>query len=87
MKAKYIITILVIALSFVSATTFPTQTITTTEHSKESRVYVCGGKYATKFHSHAKCRGLNNCKGGIYYYNSIKEAERAGYTYCRICWK
>ena len=28
-------------------------------------VYICTGKYATKYHFSAKCRGLNNCKGDI----------------------
>ena len=53
----------------------------------ESVVYVCGGQYAEKFHSISNCRGLNNCKGGIYYINSQQEAINQGYEYCSICWR
>lgn len=51
------------------------------------RVYICGGKYATKFHSKSNCYGLNNCKGEIYYYDSVREAQKNGFSYCKICWK
>lgn len=90
MKIKYLATIMVVALSFVSGLTLPVASSNLNKsalHHTDSRVYICGGKYATKFHSHSKCRGLNNCKGGIYTYDSIKDAEKAGYSYCRICWK
>lgn len=53
----------------------------------ESKVYICGGQYAEKFHSYSSCRGLNNCKGGIYYINSQQEAINKGYEYCSICWR
>ena len=56
-------------------------------NADDSRVYICGGKYATKFHSYSRCRGLNNCRGGIYYYESEKDAKNAGYDYCNICWR
>lgn len=61
------------------------------EHKAELKisqtVYVCGGKYSEKFHSHSKCSGLNNCKGGIYTYSSQSAAQTAGFTHCKICWK
>lgn len=50
-------------------------------------VYICGGKYSEKFHSHSNCSGLNNCKGGIYSYSSQSAAQSAGYTHCKLCWK
>lgn len=53
----------------------------------DTKVYVCGGKYAEKFHSYSTCRGLNNCKGGIYSYDSQQAALNAGFQYCQICWK
>ncbi len=53
----------------------------------ESKVYICGGKYAKKFHSRDNCRGLNNCKSAIYSYNSQQTAINNGYEYCLICWK
>ena len=53
----------------------------------DSKVYVCGGQYSTKFHSQNNCRGLNNCKGGIYSYGSQSSAIEAGYKYCLICWE
>lgn len=48
-------------------------------------VVICGGKYATKFHSTADCRGLNNCKGGLHPI-SVSEARRKGFTSCLICY-
>ncbi len=57
-----------------------------TDSKQESKVYVCGGKYSTKLHSHSNCRGLNNCKGGVFTYESQSAAKRAGYKYCLICW-
>ena len=53
----------------------------------DTKVYVCLGKYAEKFHSRNDCRGLNNCKGGIGYYDSQEAALSAGFDYCAICWK
>lgn len=50
-------------------------------------VYVCGGNYAKRFHSYSTCKGLNNCKGGIYKYENQKAAIKAGYSYCLICWQ
>ncbi|PLX08132.1 MAG: hypothetical protein C0596_07480 [Marinilabiliales bacterium] len=58
-----------------------------TESSADDKVYVCGGKYSKKFHSTSKCKGLNNCKSKIYYYDSQSAALKAGYEYCKICWK
>lgn len=55
--------------------------------SIESGVYVCGGKYAKKFHSRSNCRGLNNCKSKIYHYESQQAALNSGFDYCKICWK
>lgn len=57
------------------------------ELSVSQTVYVCGGKYATKYHSRSNCSGLNNCKGGIYKYDSQSDAQSSGYTACKICWK
>ena len=53
----------------------------------QGRVFICGGKYAKRFHSHSRCKGLNNCKGGIYYIDSAADAIRKGFSYCNICWK
>lgn len=33
--------------------------------SNSSTVYICTGKYATKYHYKQNCRGLSNCKGTI----------------------
>lgn len=51
------------------------------------KVYVCGGTYTEKFYSYPRCRGLNNCQGGIYYYDSLQEAINNGFDYCSICWE
>ncbi len=52
---------------------------------QNSTVVICGGKYATKFHSTSNCRGLNNCKGGVYSV-SLSEARKQGFTSCLICY-
>jgi hypothetical protein len=52
-----------------------------------SKVFICGGDYSYAFHSSTNCRGLNNCKGKIYSYQSQNEAIKAKYNYCEICWK
>jgi hypothetical protein len=49
-------------------------------------VYVCSGKYATKYHRIADCRGLGNCKGEILKV-SIKTAQADGRTACKICFR
>jgi hypothetical protein len=51
-----------------------------------SRVYVCGGEYSVRFHSHPNCRGLNNCQSEVYYEDSEQDAVNNGYSYCNICW-
>jgi len=51
------------------------------------KVYMCGGAFATKFHSRTNCRGLNNCRSDIYYYNSQNEAKENEYDYCSLCWR
>ena len=61
--------------------------ITLNKTLTSNRVYICGGNYAKKFHSRNNCRGLNNCRSKIYYYDSQQEAIDNGYKYCLICWK
>lgn len=51
-----------------------------------SIVVICGGKYATKYHNTTRCRGLRNCKGGLYKM-SIKDAKKKGFTACKICYE
>lgn len=55
------------------------------EYSASSKVYVCTGGYATKYHKTSKCRGLGNCKAEIV---SVTEesAIRDGRTRCGICY-
>ena len=81
----FILSTVLSGLSFTN--TFESKPISAESAAQTSRVYVCGGKYATKFHSHSNCRGLNNCKGGTYYYSSQQAAKNAGYSYCSICWR
>ncbi len=87
----HLASIFLITLLSLSFTGVPTTLQQDLEHvhlaTSESKVYVCGGNYATKFHSHDKCRGLNNCKGGVYYMDSQAAAVKSGYKYCSICWK
>lgn len=46
-----------------------------------SDVYICKGKYSKKYHYVSNCRGLSNCKGGIYEV-SLQEAKNIGRTLC-----
>lgn len=55
-----------------SASTFQTTT-----------VYVCTGKYATKYHFSKSCRGLTNCKGAINQ-TTLDNAGKLGYSVCLI---
>lgn len=81
-------TIIIFSLFFPSILLFSN----TIYHSKTNeiqvnKVYVCSGKYATKFHSVSNCKGLNNCKGTIYSVENQNEAIKLGYTHCLLCWK
>lgn len=51
----------------------------------EDVVYVCSGPYSKRYHKDLNCAGLNNCSG---YVDKIDEedAEREGYTPCRLCY-
>lgn len=88
MKKLFILKL--ILLSFL-VTSFISGDVPTAEvkrdHFVSQTVFVCGGKYAAKYHSYSNCSGLNNCKGGIYKYNSQSAASKAGYSACKICWK
>jgi len=59
--------------------------VTTTHHITET-VYICNGKYATKYHKTNTCSGLNNCKSTITAVDK-KEAEKKGRTGCAVCYK
>lgn len=88
MKAFYFFKVFLIVLvcsSFIQAD-MPGEEVKA-KLSVSQTVYVCGGKYATKYHSRSNCSGLNNCKGGINKYDSQSNAKKSGYTACKICWK
>lgn len=48
-------------------------------------VWICNGKYATKYHKTDDCSGLNNCKSTI---TSIdkNDAEKMGRSACSVCY-
>ena len=48
-------------------------------------VYVCGGRYAKRYHNDEYCKGLQSCKGGIEIM-TIEEAEDLGKTPCGYCY-
>jgi hypothetical protein len=52
---------------------------------QETKVLVCTGKYAKRYHSH-KCRGLKSCKGEILTV-TLAKAKKDGYTPCGYCYK
>ncbi len=47
-------------------------------------VYVCGGRYAKKYHAREDCKGLENCKGGISKLSIVKAHSK--YGACRACY-
>ena len=60
------------------------QQLQTYGNNQTSYVYVCTGRYATKYHSYRGCRGLGNCSGTIAKMPET-DAQRMGRTRCRIC--
>jgi hypothetical protein len=52
---------------------------------KSDTVWICNGKYATKYHKYEDCRGLNNCKSTI---TSIEKSEaiKKERTECDVCY-
>lgn len=52
--------------------------------NKESKVLICTGRHATKYHKY-KCRGLNNCKASIKEI-TLTEAKEKGYSACKVCY-
>lgn len=50
-----------------------------------SEVYVCTGKYAKKYHNDYECKGLQKCSAEIITL-TVEEAEKRGYTKCKICY-
>lgn len=48
-------------------------------------VYVCGGRYAKRYHNDEYCKGLQSCRGGIEIM-TIEEAEDLGKTPCGYCY-
>ncbi len=53
--------------------------------TQDSYVYVCTGKYATKYHRYKGCKGLGNCKASIVKMTK-QEAEKRGKTPCSLCY-
>ncbi len=49
------------------------------------KVVICGGSYSKKYHKDSNCKGLSNCKGGLYEV-SKSEAVNKGRTACLICY-
>jgi len=47
-----------------------------------TNVYICNGKYSTKYHLSEDCSGLSNCSTKIEKV-SLKEAQDKGRTLCK----
>ena len=47
-----------------------------------SNVYICNGKYSTKYHLSQDCSGLSNCSTSIEKV-TLKEAQDKGRTLCK----
>lgn len=48
-------------------------------------VYICTGPYASTYHSHDDCKGLNKCSARVKKV-TLEEAEKMGRRPCRICY-
>lgn len=54
--------------------------------STTTTVYICTGPKSECYHSHSKCRGLNNCSTTIKTV-SIEKAEEMKRRPCKLCYK
>ncbi len=52
----------------------------------DSKVWVCTGGSARRYHADQDCKGLSRCKGAVEEI-SLQEAESMGRTPCRKCYK
>lgn len=55
--------------------------LTTSVTPIQSDVYICGPRGAKRYHFTKDCRGLSNCKHGLYK-TTLKEARGYGLTLC-----
>ncbi len=74
MKTR-IITLFILTSAFVSSSFI---------YKNETKVAICTGSSATRYHVSARCRGLNSCKGEIITV-TIKEAQKLNKTPCKVC--
>ncbi len=89
MKKHLSLLLLSASIIFTSATTSPieqTESLPLQTNLGQGDVYICNGKYATKFHKTKKCWGLSKCKGTITSH-SVSDAKRKGFSACGICYK
>jgi hypothetical protein len=73
----------ILLLLTISSLSFSNKYDVTVEQS--GYVYICTGPYASKYHSHPNCRGMNNCSGEIIGVN-LYEARSKGFNPCNICY-
>ena len=52
---------------------------------KNTKVYICNGPYAKKYHKTSDCKGLYNCSASIDKV-SLEEAKNKGKTSCDYCY-
>ncbi|MEZ4888802.1 MAG: hypothetical protein R3E32_29010 [Chitinophagales bacterium] len=85
--ALFIGTILCSNLAYTSSipsniNTFSTNIYGIESPTPETEVWVCRGKYATKYHLNNNCQGLNRCKSII---EKISKESAAQDDYCSPC--
>jgi threonine synthase len=78
--AAFLLTSLSLAAAYASHTVAHTPI-----EPEETKVVVCTGSYAKKYHSHSNCAGLNNCKGNRETIN-LSAAQKQGRTSCSKCY-
>lgn len=62
------------------------QVRTQSANNKPTIVWICTGKYATTYHAHKNCKGLNNCKGTIKA-TTLQKALDMKRRACKSCYK
>ncbi|MDL2277215.1 hypothetical protein LJC57_01355 [Parabacteroides sp. OttesenSCG-928-G07] len=57
-----------------------------TAAQQTTNVVICTGNYATTYHKHSQCSGMNNCKGDRKTV-TLEQAKKMGRRACKVCHK
>lgn len=79
---KRIIGLLVLLLVCIA----PAGEVSAASASGSETVWVCGGPNSKRYHKSKKCKGLNRCSKSPKSM-SREDANKKGYTACKICYR